>query len=123
MHFHRDATAVVADLDTSVVEEADVDLIGEAGHRLVDGVVDHLPDQVVQTPLAGGADVHPGSFADSFETFEDLDGVRTVNIVWGFLRGSHDRTGLLGIIRRAAGRPREHLAPVYREGRTGPTLR
>ena len=95
MHRHRDTAAVVGDLDTAVVEQADIDLVGVAGHRLVDGVVHDLPDQVVQTTSAGGADVHAGTFPDGFQTLEDLDGVRTVG-VWCLVRGSHDRTGLLG---------------------------
>ena len=39
-------------------QQGDVDAGAEAGHRLVDGVVDDLPDEVVQTGETGGADVH-----------------------------------------------------------------
>ena len=57
-----------------VVEQADVDLAGVAGHRLVHRVVDHLPDEVVQTAFTGGADVHAGAFADSLQPFQHGDG-------------------------------------------------
>ena len=43
-----DAAAVVADLAAAVGQEGDVDAGAVAGHGLVDRVVDHLVDQVVQ---------------------------------------------------------------------------
>ena len=49
-----------------------------AGHRLVDRVVDHLVDQVVQAADGGVADVHAGPFADVLqvaEVFQVLGGV------------------------------------------------
>ena len=71
VHGDRDATAVVGDLDAAVLEHHDIDGARVTGHRLVDRVVDHLPDEVVQTALAGGADVHAGPFADGFQTLEN----------------------------------------------------
>jgi hypothetical protein len=47
VHRHWDAATVVGDLDTAVFEDPHVDLGGESRHRLVDRVVDHLPDKVV----------------------------------------------------------------------------
>jgi hypothetical protein len=44
-----------------------------AGHRLVDRVVDHLVDEMVQTPARRGADVHPGAEPNVFDALEDLD--------------------------------------------------
>ena len=73
MHGHRNAAPVVDDLDAAVVEEPHVDLAGVAGHRLVHRVVDHLPDEVVQTTLTGGPDVHAGAFADGLQPFEHGD--------------------------------------------------
>ena len=52
---------------------SDVDAVAEAGHRLVDGVVDDLVDEVVQAALVGAADVHAGAAADGLEALEDLD--------------------------------------------------
>src|SRR5699024_9373033 len=62
----------------AVLHEGDVDGVGVPGHRLVDGVVDDLPHEVVQTALAGGADVHAGPLADGLEPLEDGDGARVV---------------------------------------------
>ena len=45
---HRDAAAVVHDGHGVVGVDRHEDLRAEAGQRLVDGVVDDLPDQVVQ---------------------------------------------------------------------------
>ena len=56
-----------------IVVDRDDDLVGEPSHGLVDGVVDDLVDEVVQTASAGGADVHAGALADRFEPLEDLD--------------------------------------------------
>ena len=53
--------------------QRDVDPGAVAGHRLVDRVVDDLPDQVVQSGETGGPDVHAGPLADRIEPFEDLD--------------------------------------------------
>jgi hypothetical protein len=56
----------------------DVDLIGKAGQRLVDGVVDDLVDEVMKALHARRPDVHGGSLADRFKTLEDLDLVGAV---------------------------------------------
>ena len=53
MLIHRDAAAVVGHLDPAVGEQGDLDQVAVAGQRLVDGVVHHLLDQVVQTALTG----------------------------------------------------------------------
>ena len=65
--------AVVFDPTATVGLEHDVDPFAVARHRLVDGVVDDLPDEVVQPGQAGRTDVHPRPFADGIEAFEDLD--------------------------------------------------
>ena len=64
--------------DAAVVLQHDVDAGGVARHRLVDGVVHDLLDQVVQTALTGGADVHAGPLADRLETLENGDRRRAV---------------------------------------------
>ncbi len=68
-----DAATVVLDPDAAVGAERDDDLVAVAGHRLVDRVVDDLPDEVVQAPLTGRADVHAGPLADRFESLQHLD--------------------------------------------------
>ena len=74
----RDAAAVVVDAHSAVGEDGHLDVVGVTGERLVDGVVDDLVHQVMESAGAGGADVHSGSLADGFETFEDLDLIRAV---------------------------------------------
>src|SRR5581483_8112570 len=54
----RDASTVVVDPDAAVSLERHGDRVAVAGEGLVDGVVDDLPDQVVQAPDTGGTDVH-----------------------------------------------------------------
>lgn len=99
VHRHRDAAAVVGDLDATVFEDADVDLGGEAGHRLVHRVVDDFPHQVVQAPLTGGPDVHAWTLAHRLQALENLDRLRAVG-GWGgiVLRGgSHSERVSLGL--------------------------
>ncbi len=78
MPFHRvdvdrDAAPVVDDLHAAVLEDRHHDPVAVAGQRFVDGVVDDLPHEVVQTALTGRADVHARALADRLEPFEDLD--------------------------------------------------
>ena len=80
----RDAAAVVFDRDRrSVVVQRDADVRGVAVHRLVDGVVENFPDEVVQPGRADAADIHAGTLADRLQTFENGDVFR------GVLGGSH----------------------------------
>ena len=73
MDVDRDAATVVDDAHAAVGQDRHVDVVAVAGERLVDRVVDDLVDEVVQTARTGRADVHAGSLADGFETFEHLD--------------------------------------------------
>ena len=73
-----DAAAVVGDLDPAVVEDPDRDALRMPGEVLVDGVVHHLPDEVVQPAAVGRADVHRGPLADALEPLEDADVLRAV---------------------------------------------
>ena len=49
------------------------DVRGVAVHRLVDGVVEDLPDEMVQPRAADPADIHAGPVADRLEPFENGD--------------------------------------------------
>jgi hypothetical protein len=69
----RHAAAVVLDGDDAIGLDRDPDGLGLSGHRLVDRVVDDLPDQVMETARVGRADVHARALADSLEALEDLD--------------------------------------------------
>ena len=69
----RDAAAVIDHLDRAVGVDRHVDPGGQVGHRLVDAVVDDLPDELVQAARVGRADVHAGALADGLQAFEHLD--------------------------------------------------
>ena len=48
-------------------------LVGVAGQRFVDRVVDDFVDQVVQSHLAGRADVHGGTQPDGLQPLQNGD--------------------------------------------------
>ena len=78
MRLDGDAAAVVLHRDRAVVVDGHGNLRGVAGHRLVDRVVDHLVDEVMQPAGGGVGDVHAGPLADVLqvaEVFEVLGGV------------------------------------------------
>ncbi len=68
-----DAAAVVGNGDGVVGIDGDRDGAAVAGKRLVDGVVDHLVDEVMEASRPRGADVHAGPLADRLEALKDLD--------------------------------------------------
>ena len=78
---HRDAAAVVGDLDDIALLDGHLDVGAVTGQRLVDGVVNDLVDQVVQAPRPGGADIHAGALADGVQALQDLDLVAAVGMV------------------------------------------
>ena len=55
-----------------------IDLATVAGQVFVDGVINNLPDQVMESPGIGATDVHSRSFSYSFETFEGCNITRIV---------------------------------------------
>src|SRR5205823_14729450 len=63
----RDAAAVVGHAAPAVGQEGHLDERALTGHRLVDGVVDDLPDEVVEAARAGGPDEHARPFPDGLE--------------------------------------------------------
>ena len=80
MDVDRDSAAVIGDRDRVVGMDGDVDRVAEAGERLVDRVVHHLVDQMVQAGLAGGSDVHARTPADGLQTLENADGSGVVGL-------------------------------------------
>ena len=76
----RDAAAVVDDAHRAVFADEHLDVIGVTGESLIDGVVDDLVHQVVETAGAGGPDVHAGALAHRFQSLEDLDLVCAVAV-------------------------------------------
>jgi hypothetical protein len=78
--FDRDATAVIGDRATVIGVKHDPNLAAVAGDRLVDRVVHHLVDEMVEPARAGRADVHAGPLANGFEALEDGDVLGPVGI-------------------------------------------
>ena len=75
----RDAAAIVGDRAGAVGVERHRHAVGMAGQRLVDGVVDHLVDHVVQArAVIGVADIHAGALAHGIEALQDLDRIGAV---------------------------------------------
>ena len=70
----RNAATVVFDGHGVVVVDGDVDFVGVAGERFIDGVVDDFVDHVMQSgDVVGVADVHAGALADGVQAFEYFD--------------------------------------------------
>ena len=80
------AAAVVDHGDAVVDVDGDLDAVALAGERLVDGVVDDLIDEMMETPLGGVSDVHAGALPDGFQPLENLD---LVGFVIGTGRSNH----------------------------------
>src|ERR1700730_14639012 len=72
---HGNAADVIDHRDGVVDVDRDFNLVGETSKRLIDGIIDNFVDQMVQSQIAGGADVHGRSQAYGFHAAEDFDGV------------------------------------------------
>ena len=70
---HRDAAAPVLHGDGAILVDRDGDAVAVTGHGLVDRVVHHFVDGVVQRLDVGAADVHAGATPHCLQSFEDLD--------------------------------------------------
>ncbi len=75
-----EAAAVVLDADAAVRFNHYGDVLAGAGHGLVDGVIDDLVDQVVQTTQAGVADVHGGAFTYVLRALQDLHAALVITL-------------------------------------------
>src|SRR5918995_1655565 len=91
---YRHTAPVVGDRDGVVRVDGDEYLRTVPGHRLVYGVVDDLPDEMVKTPGPRRAYVHTRAPLDGFEAFEDLDRTCIVSALGILGHGiSRQRTG------------------------------
>jgi hypothetical protein len=75
------AAAIVDDCDGVIDVDDDINFFAIAGESFVDGIVNDFVDEVMQTHLACGADVHCGAKADGLKALEDLDVVASVTVV------------------------------------------
>jgi hypothetical protein len=82
MHAHRNAPAVVLHGDARVDVDGHHDPRAEPRQRLVDGVVDHLEDEMVQPALPGISNVHTRALANRLQALENLDVLGAVGGRW-----------------------------------------
>ena len=75
---HGNAAAIIADHAATVGADLDHDGLAMACHGFVNGVVDHLVDQVVQSGGRGVADIHGGTMAYRRQALQNLDAVGVV---------------------------------------------
>jgi hypothetical protein len=68
-----DTAAIVSYGKRAIFVDDDIDQRAKTGHGLVDRVVDHLVDQVVQTGRAGRADVHGRALLHRLKALEHAD--------------------------------------------------
>ena len=73
LDIHRNTTAIVGNGDGIAGIDGDGDMLTVARQRLIDGIVHNFVHQMVQTRGGGGADIHTGTLADSFQALQNLD--------------------------------------------------
>src|SRR6266704_4354700 len=73
MNIDWNSAAIIADGAGAIDVNSHFDVLTVASQMLVDRIVEHLKNAVVQPALIGVADVHAGPFANSFETFQFID--------------------------------------------------
>ena len=78
VHSDRYASAVVFHGAGPVLLQYDLDRGAVSCQMLVHGVIDNLIDQMIESSGGDTADVHSGSRADSFKSFQYLDAVRCI---------------------------------------------
>jgi len=60
-----------------------------SGQRFVDRVVDHFVDEMMQTALAGVADIHAGPLAHRFQALQNFYVFGAIFCVWWIFYVSH----------------------------------
>src|SRR4051812_32113247 len=86
----RDPAPVVAHLDGPVRMQYHNNMAAEPGERLIDPVVDDLPDAAHQTAAVGRPDVHPRSLAHRLESLENEQVTGVVRRVDAGDTGGHE---------------------------------
>jgi hypothetical protein len=61
---NRNTTAIVFYSAAAIGQQSDGNAVAKAGHRLVDRVVNDLPNEVVKASEASGPDIHTGTFTN-----------------------------------------------------------
>jgi hypothetical protein len=73
MDVHGNAAAVVANGAGAIDVQRHLNARAVAGKMLVDGVVQHFKNAVVQAALIGRPNVHSGALADACQALELVD--------------------------------------------------
>ena len=73
MDVHRHAASVVLYAGGAVVIQRDLHVMGITAHGFIDGVIHDLPQHMVETPAAGGADIHARTHPHRVQPFENLN--------------------------------------------------
>ena len=73
LNVNRDAASVVRNANAVSLLNGHLNVITEAGQRLINGVINDLVDQMMQTARARGADIHTRTFADGLQPLQYLD--------------------------------------------------
>jgi hypothetical protein len=82
MHFHWDAAAVILDATAAVPMKNNLDFRTVPGQGLIDTVVNHLVNKVMQPFFRGIADVHGRPHPDPFKAGKNLDLIRSVIVLF-----------------------------------------
>jgi hypothetical protein len=109
------AAAVVAHGAGAVRIENDGHFLGEACKRLVDGVIDHFVDHVMQArAIVGVADIHARALTDGIEPLEHLD--RFSVVIGRFRNLLADGFGHVGAFESLTKNMCESLILVHQKG-------
>ena len=73
VHVDGDASPIVDDSDAVVLFNRHVNMVAIAGQSLVNRVVDHLVDEMVQAALRRAADIHARALSYGFQAFQNLN--------------------------------------------------
>ena len=81
MQVCRNTTAVVRNRNLAVLSHQNGDILGVTGDGLVERVVKDFDEKMVEPFFVGTTDIHPRSFPDRFQSFEDGDVFGCVSVV------------------------------------------
>ena len=73
MHIDGDTSPIVDDSDAVIPFDRHINMVTIASQSLIDRVVNHLVDEMVQAALRRAADVHARALSYSFQTFQNLN--------------------------------------------------
>ena len=78
----RNTTAIIDDCDGIVLVDRNFNGITKACERFIYRIVNNFVDKVMQASAGCGSDVHTGTLSYSLKTFENLDLIRAILVVY-----------------------------------------